>query len=85
MPLYEYECSECKNEFEEICKVRDRRKDPPCPICGGPGRRVLSTSNIQTDTPAWIDDQVRTCLGEPVRTRTELNRVLKEKNLEPAC
>lgn len=87
MPLYSYKCLSCGNEFDEICKVKDRKQYASCPICGGKGDRIIVSGHggVQTDTPAWIDNEVRVCLGEPVQTRTELNRVLKEKNLEPAC
>lgn len=45
MPLYEYECRDCKNRFE----VRQRMTDEPisvCPSCGGPCRRVIHPVGI---------------------------------------
>lgn len=31
MPIFEYRCDECGNEFEEL--VFDREECPPCPKC----------------------------------------------------
>ncbi|HEX5414981.1 MAG TPA: FmdB family zinc ribbon protein [Chloroflexota bacterium] len=45
MPLYEYECRDCKNRFE----VRQRMTEEPisvCPTCGGPCRRVIHPVGI---------------------------------------
>lgn len=45
MPLYEYECRDCKNRFE----VRQRIVEEPisvCPTCGGPCRRVIHPVGI---------------------------------------
>ncbi|MFH2010292.1 MAG: zinc ribbon domain-containing protein [bacterium] len=41
MPLYEYVCDECNEEFESIQSVKDRN-DADCPACGKRARRVLS-------------------------------------------
>lgn len=32
MPIFEYTCNACNNEFEEL--VFDRDECPPCPKCG---------------------------------------------------
>jgi len=40
MPTYEYQCRECRHEFERFQKITD----PPvetCPECGGPVEKVL--------------------------------------------
>jgi putative FmdB family regulatory protein len=34
MPLYEYLCTECKNEFEKIVLHHDTNKEEECPKCG---------------------------------------------------
>jgi putative FmdB family regulatory protein len=33
MPIYEYQCSECKERFEEYLKL-STDPVPPCPKCG---------------------------------------------------
>jgi putative FmdB family regulatory protein len=33
MPIYEYECEECKKPFEALCFASDP-SEPACPACG---------------------------------------------------
>lgn len=48
MPLYEYACSACQHEFEEIMSVGDTAT-PPCPKCGATQtRRLLSCHSLKT-------------------------------------
>ncbi len=52
MPLYEYECTQCRHRFELIQKF----SDPPeqkCPKCQGPTRRLLSSPAIQFKGSGW--------------------------------
>jgi putative FmdB family regulatory protein len=41
MPTYQYQCTECKHEFEEFQKITD---DPLqfCPECDGKIKRIIS-------------------------------------------
>ena len=43
MPIYEYECQECKEVFEEWQKNHEAR-EAPCPFCGGTGQRFISST-----------------------------------------
>ncbi len=52
MPLYEYECTDCRNRFE----VRQRVSDEPitvCPSCGGVTKRVLFPPGIVFKGSGW--------------------------------
>jgi putative FmdB family regulatory protein len=40
MPVYEFECEECANRFEEL--LGTGAKAPVCPRCGSRTRRLLS-------------------------------------------
>ncbi len=43
MPIYEYECIECHNSFEQICSISEDDKKINCPQCGGSRvKKVLS-------------------------------------------
>ena len=42
MPLYQYNCSKCKKEFEELKKLSDRDEPSQCPRCGNRAERVLA-------------------------------------------
>jgi len=32
MPLYEYKCKDCGNEYEELVSFHEK-ENPPCPAC----------------------------------------------------
>jgi putative FmdB family regulatory protein len=52
VPLYEYQCQECKHVFERIQKF----SDPPvktCPKCGGAVEQLLSAPAIQFKGSGW--------------------------------
>jgi putative FmdB family regulatory protein len=46
MPIYEYRCEKCQKRFEKIQKVSDK-PCKKCPSCGGPLRKLMSSSSIQ--------------------------------------
>ncbi len=35
MPIREYVCSQCGNDFEKIVRMSQRTEDLECPSCGG--------------------------------------------------
>ncbi len=44
MPLYEYVCSACTHQFEELVSNGER---PPCPRCHASGaKRILSVVSV---------------------------------------
>jgi putative FmdB family regulatory protein len=53
MPLYEFQCEQCKHRFEKIQKFSD--PDPEaCPSCGaGPIRKLPSSPAIQFKGSGW--------------------------------
>jgi putative FmdB family regulatory protein len=53
MPLYEYQCDDCGKRFERIRKFSDPPLDEPCPTCGGPIRKLLSSPAIQFKGKGW--------------------------------
>jgi putative FmdB family regulatory protein len=34
MPLYEYHCQNCTEDFEKIVRFSEANLLPPCPVCG---------------------------------------------------
>ncbi|TMI75566.1 MAG: hypothetical protein E6H05_06475 [Bacillati bacterium ANGP1] len=44
MPLYEYRCTRCDHLFEVHHEVGGT--PGPCPVCGGPARRVFSSVGL---------------------------------------
>ena len=44
MPLFEFECGSCQNEFEELVFSSNGTSDVTCPDCGGPDvKKKIST------------------------------------------
>ena len=52
MPIYEYRCDACGNEFEEMQKFSDAPIDK-CPTCGGPSHRLISHSTFVLKGTGW--------------------------------
>ena len=42
MPIYEYYCSKCKEEYELKRPMTDMNNAAPCPKCDGSGQRLMS-------------------------------------------
>jgi len=49
MPIYEFECSDCEERFEELSGVGTERAS--CPICGAEADRRLSIFGVATRQP----------------------------------
>jgi putative regulatory protein, FmdB family len=63
MPIYEYHCQECKQIFEEWQKDYEER-DIPCPVCGGTGSRIISSTSFVLKGGGWYDSGYSgTCEG----------------------
>jgi putative FmdB family regulatory protein len=39
MPLYEYQCRQCGEEFEKMVRFSEADKNPVCPTCQSPDTR----------------------------------------------
>jgi putative FmdB family regulatory protein len=55
MPLYEYECKQCKRHTEKIQKFSDP-EITQCPHCGGLLERVVSAPAISFKGGGWYAD-----------------------------
>jgi putative FmdB family regulatory protein len=55
MPLYEYECTQCKLHTEKIQKFSDP-EITQCPQCGGLLERVVSAPAISFKGGGWFAD-----------------------------
>jgi putative FmdB family regulatory protein len=52
MPIYEYQCTKCR----EVCEVLQKAKDKPpekCPKCGGPVIKRISSPAFQFKGTGW--------------------------------
>lgn len=58
MPLYEFQCKECKHVFERMQKVSD--PEPPCPQCGSAVEQLISPPAVQFKGSGWyVTDYAR--------------------------
>ncbi len=59
MPLYEYQCTRCKQRFEKIEKVSGPHAKK-CPKCGGKVERLMTAAAIQFKGSGWyVTDYAR--------------------------
>jgi len=89
MPLYDFQCVVCDEQFESFLKLKDCDCVQHCPDCGGEGRKII-TSKILRDEPTWLNADVTAALMDredpmyrPIETRTEYNRYLKDNGIMP--
>ncbi|MDK2955758.1 MAG: hypothetical protein PWQ57_1254 [Desulfovibrionales bacterium] len=52
MPIYEYQCGECQQIFEEWQKDFKERKHN-CPVCGGEAERLISNTSFVLKGSGW--------------------------------
>ncbi len=54
MPMYEYRCQSCNNQFE----LRQKFSDAPateCPKCGGQVEKMISQTAFSLKGAGWFD------------------------------
>lgn len=53
MPIYEYKCAKCDNQFEQLVKSMDSKETITCPQCGGKKvEKMLSVFAARQGQPA---------------------------------
>jgi putative FmdB family regulatory protein len=71
MPLYEYQCEDCGERFERIRKFSDPPLDEPCPKCGGPIKKLISSPAIQFKGKGWyVTDYAKSGSTEPSKAES---------------
>lgn len=50
MPVYEYSCAQCRNEFELMRPMSEVDEPAICPACGGKGVKLVSNYASQVDS-----------------------------------
>jgi putative FmdB family regulatory protein len=68
MPLYEYECTQCKRHTEKIQKFSDP-EITQCPHCGGLLERVISAPAVSFKGGGWYADGYGN--AKPAAAKTE--------------
>lgn len=52
MPLYEYECENCKHRYEKIESIHASEENE-CPICQQKAHRIISGSTFKFKGSGW--------------------------------
>lgn len=55
MPLYDYQCQQCGNEFEEVMPISGR-ETAPCPNCASIAKQVIKSSKPHIFQPFWHEN-----------------------------
>lgn len=64
MPIYEYRCSGCEHQFEELVSVSAAERQFPCPVCRKPGaERILSSFAVRISGGVQASSTGRSCGG----------------------
>ena len=64
MPIHEYRCRNCGDQFEIIQRVSDRPLQT-CQSCGGPLEKLLSRSTFALKGGGWYADGYSARHGAP--------------------
>ena len=44
MPIYEFQCKKCRNEFEVLFRSSDEKLKPACPVCKSKNTRKMMSA-----------------------------------------
>ena len=72
MPIYEYQCTKCR----EVCEVLQKAKDKPpekCPKCGAPVVKRVSSPAIQFKGTGWYITDYAQKNSAPAGHKAETN------------
>ena len=67
MPIYEYYCAACGQDFEIIRSVSQMDEPANCTNCGKPGERQLSNFAFKSNT--FTAPKFKASLEKPMRAR----------------
>lgn len=69
MPIYEYYCTKCGQEFELMRPVSQSSEPAPCGACGEPGERQLSNFAFKSNT--FTSPKFKASLEKPMRSHNQ--------------
>lgn len=86
MPTYDYRCPNCQAIIEVFLPLADLNEPQKC-SCDGTMKRTISGGHGGThgDEAAWLRTMTLPLCrpkDEPITSRTQYNRIMKEKGLE---
>ena len=63
MPVFEYQCQDCKKQYEVYHKVREISEDNRCPACGSPRHKKLMSASVVSMGPSASSTRPEACEG----------------------
>ena len=91
MCLYTYECESCGKSMDKVFPMEDCPREVTCIHCHRMAKKVLATGHggIQTDGDVkWLPSACEVLQRhgeEPLETRTEYKKYLKDNGLIPGA
>jgi putative FmdB family regulatory protein len=85
LPLYDYSCENCNEDFEKVLSVAECDDPQRCPECGGPAKKIFCVGHggVQREDPAWVKG-VGQALEAPITTIKELRQFYRDNpNIRP--
>jgi putative FmdB family regulatory protein len=71
MPIYEYRCLKCKNDFEAMQKFSDAPISS-CPKCGSAVKKKISNTSFQLKGSGWyMTDYAKKSSPDPSKDHSE--------------
>jgi len=68
MPLYEYHCQECGENFEKMVRISEAGNSPECPQCGSPQtHKQISTFASKMSGTAFSSGAASSCASSGSR------------------
>ena len=69
MPIYEYSCKKCSEEFEILHKVDEKPKEP-CPACGSRAiARKISAAGFRLTGGGWYETDFKSGAKKNVKDK----------------
>jgi len=71
MPIYEYRCLKCKNDFEAMQKFSDE-PITSCPKCGSAVKKMMSNTSFMLKGSGWyMTDYAKKSSSTPSKDHSE--------------
>ncbi len=61
MPIYEYHCQQCDQDFEKMVRLSEAGQNPPCPSCGSRDTRKQMSAVAAHSTGAALSSGGQSC------------------------
>ncbi len=84
MPIYEYRCDHCHDEFEITQKITDAPL-AACPKCAGPVEKLISQSSFVLKGSGWYQTDYGRKGGAEKEAKSDAAPACGASGSKPAC